>query len=54
MTKNMKWNFKFVNISGNAYHAVTAKCFEEDYIINCAVAAQVAHAYYYCALTYSE
>ena len=34
MTKNMKRNFKFVNISGNAYHNVTAKCFEEDYNIN--------------------
>ena len=39
MTKNMKRNFKFVNMSGNAYHDVTTKCFEEDYNINCAVAA---------------
>ena len=39
MTKNMKRNFKFVNISGNAYRNVTAKCFKEDYNINCMVAA---------------
>ncbi len=41
MTKNMKQNFKIVNIYGNAYHDVTAKCFEEDYNynINCALAA---------------
>ena len=39
MTKNMTQNFKFVNISGNAYHDVTAKCFEEDYNINCTLAA---------------
>ena len=38
MTKNMKRKFKFVNISGNAYHDVMSKCFEEDYNINCAVA----------------
>ena len=39
MTKNMKRNFKFVNISGNAYHDVMTKCFEEDYNINCVVVA---------------
>ncbi len=39
MTKNMKRNFKFVNISGNPYHDVTTQCFEQDYNINCAVAA---------------
>ena len=38
MTKNMKRNFKFVNISGNAYHDITKKCCEYDYNINCAVA----------------
>jgi hypothetical protein len=27
----MKRNFKFVNISGNAYHDVTSTCIEEDY-----------------------
>jgi hypothetical protein len=54
MTKNMKRNFKFVNISGNAYHNVTTQCFEQDYNVNCAVAVQVAHASYYCVLTHSE
>jgi hypothetical protein len=39
MTTNMKRNFKFVNISGNAYHDVTTKCVEEDYNINYAAAA---------------
>ena len=39
MTKNMKRNFKFVNISGNTYQDITTKCFEEDYNINCEVAA---------------
>jgi hypothetical protein len=39
MTKNMKRNSKFISISGNTYHDVTTKCFEEDYNINCAVAA---------------
>jgi hypothetical protein len=33
MTTNMKQNFKFVNISRNAYHNVTTKCLEEDYTI---------------------
>jgi hypothetical protein len=35
----MKKNFKFVNVLGNAYHDVTATCIEEDYNLNCAVAA---------------
>ncbi len=39
MTKNMKRNFKFVNILGNAYHDVTTNCVMEDYNINCAAAA---------------
>jgi hypothetical protein len=39
MATNMKWNFKLINISGNAYHDIMAKCVEEDYNINCAVAA---------------
>jgi hypothetical protein len=39
MTTNMKRNFKFVNISGNAYHDVTAACVVEDYNINIAAAA---------------
>ena len=39
ITTNMKRNFKFVNISGNAYHDVTAECVVEDYNINIAGAA---------------
>jgi hypothetical protein len=39
MTTNMKQDFGFVNVSGNAYHEVTAKCIKEDYNINCTVAA---------------
>ena len=39
MTTNMKRNFKFVNISGNAYHDVTTTCLVEDYNVNCAAAA---------------
>jgi hypothetical protein len=39
MTTNMKRNFKFVNISGNAYNDVTMTCVMEDYNINCAAAA---------------
>jgi hypothetical protein len=39
MTTNLKWNFKLVNISGNAYHDVMAKCAEEDHNINCVAAA---------------
>ena len=38
MTKNIKQNFKFVNVSGNTCHDVTEKCLEDDYNINCAVA----------------
>jgi hypothetical protein len=34
MSSNMKWNFKFVNVSGNAYNNVTGRCLEEDYNIN--------------------
>jgi hypothetical protein len=39
MTKSMKQNFKFVNVSGGGYHDVTAQCLELDYNINCAAAA---------------
>ncbi len=39
MTTNMKKNFKFVNVSGNAYHDITTKCVEEDYDVNYAAAA---------------
>jgi hypothetical protein len=39
MTKNMKRNFKFVNVSGGAYHDVTDQCLESDYNINSAAAA---------------
>ncbi len=39
MTRDMKRNFKFVNIAGNAYHDVTSTCIEEDYNLNCAAAA---------------
>ncbi len=39
MTTNMKQNFKFVNISGNAYHDITTKCVKEDYNTNCTAAA---------------
>ncbi len=35
MTRDMKHNFKFVNIAGNAYHDVTSTCIEEDYNLNC-------------------
>ena len=31
MTTNMKRNFKFVNVHGNAYHDVTSKCVLSDY-----------------------
>ena len=34
MSSKMKQNFKFVNISGNAYNDVTGKCLEEDYTVN--------------------
>ena len=39
MTKNMKRNFKFVNVSGGAYHDITTQCIESDYNINCAAVA---------------
>jgi hypothetical protein len=39
MTKIMKHNFKFANISGNAFHDITGTCIEEDHKINCAAAA---------------
>jgi hypothetical protein len=42
MSSRMKQNFKFVNISGNAYNDVTGRCLEEDYNINLLVAAGVA------------
>jgi hypothetical protein len=44
MTTNMKQNFKFVNISGNAYHNITTKCVEEDNNINCIVVAATRNA----------
>jgi hypothetical protein len=34
MSTNMKRNFKFVNISGNAYHDITTTCVELDYNMN--------------------
>ncbi len=39
MTTNMKGNFKFVNISGNAHHDITTNCIKEDYNTNCMAAA---------------
>jgi hypothetical protein len=42
MSLEMKWNFKFVNISGNAYNDVTGRCLEEDYNENLSVAAVTA------------
>jgi hypothetical protein len=39
ISTNMKHTFKFVNVSGNAYHNVMSKCIKADYIINCAAAA---------------
>jgi hypothetical protein len=39
MSTGMKRNFKFVNISGNAYHDVTQNCMTNKYNINCAAAA---------------
>ena len=38
MVTSMKCNFKFVNVSGGAYHNITAQCIKEDYNINCALA----------------
>ena len=31
MTTKMKPNFKFVNVHGNAYHAVTSTCILSEY-----------------------
>ena len=42
MSLRMKQNFKFVNISGNAYNDVTGRCLEENYNINLLVATGVA------------
>jgi hypothetical protein len=36
--EKMKRNFKFVNVSGGAYHDVTDQCLESDYNINSAAA----------------
>jgi hypothetical protein len=42
MSSNMKRNFKFVNVSGNAYNDITARGLEEDYNINVSAAAVAA------------
>ncbi len=42
MSLRMKQNFKFVNISGNAYNDVTGRCLEENYNINLSVATGMA------------
>ena len=42
MSTKMKRNFKFVNISGNAYNDVTSKCLEEDYTVNKSVLTSAA------------
>ncbi len=34
MSTNIKRNFKFVNVSGNAYHDITTTCIELDYNMN--------------------
>jgi hypothetical protein len=39
MSTSMKQNFKFVNISSNAYHDVTQNCMTNENNINCAAAA---------------
>ena len=39
MSMNMKQTFKFVNVSGNAWHNFTTACIEDDCNVNCAVAA---------------
>jgi hypothetical protein len=39
MSTSMKQNFKFVNISGNAYQDMTQKCMTNKYNINCTAAA---------------
>ena len=42
MSLKMKKNFKFVNISGNAYNNVTGRCLEEDYNVHTSVPAAAA------------
>jgi hypothetical protein len=42
MSSNMKQNFKFVNVSGNAYNDIMGRCVEEDYNINISAAAVAA------------
>jgi hypothetical protein len=42
MSSNMKRNFKFVNVSGNAYNDITGRCLEEDYNINISAAVVAA------------
>jgi hypothetical protein len=39
MSTSMKWIFKFVNISSNAFHDVTHTCMTIEYNINCAAAS---------------
>ena len=39
MSTNMKQTFKFVIVSNNAYHDVTAECMDAEYKVNCAAAA---------------
>jgi len=39
MSTSMKQNFKFVNITSNAYHDVTQNCMTNKSNINCAAAA---------------
>ena len=39
MSTSMTWNFKFVTVSGNAYHDVTQNCMTSEYNINFAVTA---------------
>ena len=41
MSSKMKRNFKFANISGNAYNDITGRCLEEDYNMNISVSAAV-------------
>ena len=38
MSRNMKRQFKFVNIAGGAYHDVTAEAIASDYTVNAAAA----------------
>ena len=42
MSSKMNQNFKFVNISGNAYNDVTGRCLEKDYNVNTSVPAAAA------------